>query len=214
MNGTVRTLGVLVLAVAGFFLPTLLGGSALVVDTLVAIAIFAAMSYGLDIILSDLGEISLVHTAFFATGAYAAAILTVTYGQSAWVGLAGAVIASLVLAVLLGLITLRTRESFGPTFTRTLDLCTSPLGPRVTIRSRVSGNVSRTMRSTSAVSRSVSSIAVPAGSSMTTANSPWSPRTMNSAPMRRVSAMLPTKSAAAPATTVFLRRRAQASTSR
>ncbi|SEP28647.1 branched-chain amino acid transport system permease protein [Methylobacterium sp. ap11] len=98
------------LAVAGFLLPTLLGGSTLVYDTLVAIAIFSAMSYGLDVILSDLGEISLVHTAFFATGAYAAAILTVTYGFGAWTALAGAVLAALSLALVLGLITLRTRE--------------------------------------------------------------------------------------------------------
>ncbi|MGE7416041.1 branched-chain amino acid ABC transporter permease [Methylobacterium tarhaniae] len=98
------------LAAAGFLLPTLLGGSTLVYDTLVAIAIFAAMSYGLDVILSDLGEISLVHTAFFATGAYAAAILTVTYGLGAWVALAGAVLAALSLALVLGVITLRTRE--------------------------------------------------------------------------------------------------------
>jgi branched-chain amino acid transport system permease protein len=105
-----RLLVVLLLAIVGFLLPRLLGGSGLVYDTLVIIAIFSAMSYGLDIILSDLGEISLVHTAFFATGAYAAAILTVNYGQSAWVAMAGAIIASLALALILGLITLPTRE--------------------------------------------------------------------------------------------------------
>jgi branched-chain amino acid transport system permease protein len=105
-----RLLAVGALIVLGFVLPRLLGGSSLVYDTLVAIAIFAAMSYGLDIVLSDLGEISLVHVAFFATGAYATAILSVTYGLGAWVGLAGAVLAALALALVLGLITLRTRE--------------------------------------------------------------------------------------------------------
>jgi branched-chain amino acid transport system permease protein len=102
--------GAIGLAVLGFFLPRLLGGSTMVYDTLVVIAIFSAMSYGLDIVLSDLGEISLAHTAFFATGAYAAAILTARYGQSAWVAMAGAILASLALALVLGLITLRTRE--------------------------------------------------------------------------------------------------------
>lgn len=97
-------------AILGFLLPRILGGSSLVYDTLVVIAIFGAMSYGLDIILSDLGEISLFHTAFFASGAYAAAILTVNYGQSAWAGMLGAVVVSLALALVLGLITLRTRE--------------------------------------------------------------------------------------------------------
>jgi branched-chain amino acid transport system permease protein len=106
----VRTAGAIALAIAGFFLPRLLGGSGFVYDTLIVIAIFSTMSYGLDIVLSDLGEISLAHTAFFATGAYAAAILTVTYGQNAWVAMAGAVVASLALALALGLVTLRTRE--------------------------------------------------------------------------------------------------------
>ena len=78
-----RVAAAIVLAVSGFFLPRILGGSSFVYDTLVVIAIFSAMSYGLDIVLSDLGEISLAHTAFFATGAYAAAILMVTYGQNA-----------------------------------------------------------------------------------------------------------------------------------
>jgi len=98
------------LAVLGFLLPHLLGGSALVYDTLVAIAIFSAMSYGLDIILSDLGEVSLAHTAFFAAGAYAAAKLSVSYEMNAWGTMAGAVLAALALALVLGLITLRTRE--------------------------------------------------------------------------------------------------------
>jgi branched-chain amino acid transport system permease protein len=105
-----RLAATIVLAVAGFLLPRILGGSSFVYDTLVVIAIFSAMAYGLDIVLSDLGEISLAHTAFFATGAYAAAILTVNYGQNAWVAMAGAVLASLALAFVLGVITLRTRE--------------------------------------------------------------------------------------------------------
>lgn len=106
----IRFVVVLALAALGFVLPRLLGGSQLVYDTLTTIAIFSAMSYGLDVILSDLGEISLFHTAFFATGAYAAAILTVNYGFNAWVAMVGAVVAALLLALLLGLITLRTRE--------------------------------------------------------------------------------------------------------
>lgn len=110
LHPVARLVGILVLAALGFLLPRLLGGSLLVYDTLVTIAIFSAMSYGLDIILSDLGEISLAHTAFFATGAYAAAILTVNYSLNAWEAMLGAVLAALALALILGLITLRTRE--------------------------------------------------------------------------------------------------------
>ncbi len=103
-------IGIAALAAFGLALPRLLGGSSLVHDTAVVIAIISAMGYGLDIILSDLGEISLAHTAFFATGAYAAAILSVNYGFGAWATMAGAILAALVLALALGLITLRTRE--------------------------------------------------------------------------------------------------------
>ena len=102
--------GVALLAALGYALPWLLGGSALVYGTLVVIAIFAAMAYGLDVILSDLGEVSLAHTAFFAAGAYAAALLSVGAGLGAWAALAGAIATSLVLAGVLGLITLRMRD--------------------------------------------------------------------------------------------------------
>jgi branched-chain amino acid transport system permease protein len=74
------------------------------------IAIFAVMAYGLDIILSDLGEVSLAHTAFFAAGAYAAALLAVDHEWGSWATLGGAIVASSVLALVLGLLTLRTRE--------------------------------------------------------------------------------------------------------
>ena len=50
------------------------------------------MAYGLDIVLSDLGEISLAHNAFFAGGAYAAALLAVDWGMNAWATLAGAIL--------------------------------------------------------------------------------------------------------------------------
>ena len=98
------------LIVGGYFLPPLLGGATLIYNTLVVIAIFAVMAYGQDIVLSDLGEVSLAHTAFFAAGAYAAGILAVGYGWGAWATLAASCATALVLAVILGLITLRTRE--------------------------------------------------------------------------------------------------------
>ena len=98
------------LAVLGFFAPGLLGGGALVYGTLTVIAIFAVMAYGLDIVLSDLGEVSLAHTAFFAAGAYAASLLAVDHQWGAWATLGGAIGASAVLALVLGLLTLRTRE--------------------------------------------------------------------------------------------------------
>ncbi len=97
--------------VAAFFAPMLLGGSAVVYSAAVLIAIFAVMSYGLDIIVSDLGEVSLGHTVFFAAGSYTTALLATRAGiASAWITLAGSVVVSLIFAGFIGLVTLRLRE--------------------------------------------------------------------------------------------------------
>ena len=61
-----RTAVVVVLIAVGFFLPRLLGGSSVAYSTLTTIAIFAVMCYGVDIVLSYLGEVSLGHTLFWA----------------------------------------------------------------------------------------------------------------------------------------------------
>jgi branched-chain amino acid transport system permease protein len=93
-----------------YFVPPLLGGSILVYNTLVVIALFAVMAYGMDIILSDLGEVSLAHTVFFAAGAYTAGLLATRSGLGAWATLGAALVVSTILAVALGLLTLRVRE--------------------------------------------------------------------------------------------------------
>jgi branched-chain amino acid transport system permease protein len=98
----------LLLAVVGFYLPQLLGGAA--AGALVVIAIFAVMAYGQDIVLSDLGEVSLAHTVFFAAGAYATGLLATRAGFGAWGTLAGAMLVAAAIALLLGLLTLRLRE--------------------------------------------------------------------------------------------------------
>lgn len=91
--------------------PTLLGGSGVVYSAAVLIAIFAVMAYGLDVIVSDLGEVSLAHTVFFAAGSYTTAMLSTRAGVgSAWLTLAGSVVVALALAAVIGLVTLRLRE--------------------------------------------------------------------------------------------------------
>jgi branched-chain amino acid transport system permease protein len=98
--------GVLVLAA-----PTLLGGGAAVYSAAVLIAIFAVMAYGLDVIVSDLGEVSLAHTVFFGVGSYATAWLSTRGGvSSAWLTLAGSMVMALLFAAVIGLVTLRLRE--------------------------------------------------------------------------------------------------------
>ena len=103
--------GYALLAVLAFAAPELLGGSGVVYGAAVLIAIFAVTSYGLDIIVSDLGEVSLAHTLFFGAGAYATALLSSRGGvTSSWLTLLGAIVVGLALAGVIGLVTLRLRE--------------------------------------------------------------------------------------------------------
>jgi len=96
--------------VAGFFLPRLLGGGGELYSAFVLIAIFAVMAYGLDLIVSDLGEVSLCHTVFFAVGAYTTALMSTGLGSGPIMTFLGASLASLCVAALIGLITLKLRE--------------------------------------------------------------------------------------------------------
>ncbi|MGM0585788.1 MAG: branched-chain amino acid ABC transporter permease [Pseudomonadota bacterium] len=95
------------LALAG---PWLLGGGAAVFSAFVLVAIFATMAYGLDIIVSDLGEVSLAHPVFFATGAYATAISTTRLGFGPVESFALTLAAALAIAAVIAGVTLRLRE--------------------------------------------------------------------------------------------------------
>lgn len=103
-------IALLPVAVAVFFLPAWLGGSPALYSAAVLIAILAVMAYGLDVVVSDLGEVSLGHTVFFAAGAYVTALLSTGTGAGAWVTLAASIATALALAALVGLVTLRLRE--------------------------------------------------------------------------------------------------------
>jgi branched-chain amino acid transport system permease protein len=105
-----RTAIFVLLAAVGFFLPRLLGGTSVVYSTLTTIAIFAVMSYGIDIVLSYLGEVSLGHTLFWAIGGYTAANLSVKYALNGWSTALATVAFCLIAAAFLGAVTLRTRE--------------------------------------------------------------------------------------------------------
>ena len=74
----------LVLAALAYFVPTVAGGAPVVYAACTTIAILAVMSYGADLILSYLGEVSLGHTIFWAAGGYAAALLSVNAGWNGW----------------------------------------------------------------------------------------------------------------------------------
>jgi branched-chain amino acid transport system permease protein len=105
-----RVLFYVALAVISFFLPRLLGGTSVVYSTLTTIAIFAVMCYGVDIVLSYLGEVSLGHTLFWAIGGYTAANLSVKYALNGWSTALATIAFCIVAAAFLGAVTLRTRE--------------------------------------------------------------------------------------------------------
>lgn len=83
---------------------------ALTVATLVGI--YAILTLGLNTITGLAGQISLGHAAFFGVGAYALAILTVTYHWSFWPALAAAVVAAAAAGALIGAAAIRVREDF------------------------------------------------------------------------------------------------------
>jgi branched-chain amino acid transport system permease protein len=97
-------------AVGGYFLPRLLGGSELVYETLVLVAIYSVMAYGADFILSYLGEVSLGHTLFWAGGAYVTGVATTIAGWGPISSLLAVLATMTLLAYIVGLFTLRTRE--------------------------------------------------------------------------------------------------------
>jgi len=105
-----RAVALAALAGVTFLLPQLLGGGPVVYSTLTTIAIFAVMCYGVDVVLSYLGEVSLGHTVFWAIGGYAAALMSVNLGVNGWVTALATIGLALAAAAFLGLVTLRTRE--------------------------------------------------------------------------------------------------------
>ena len=105
-----RATGVFFLTAMAFLFPRLLGGTSIAYSTLTTIAIFAVMCYGVDIVLSYLGEVSLGHTLFWAAGGYAAANLSVKYELNGWATALATIAICIAAATFLGAVTLRTRE--------------------------------------------------------------------------------------------------------
>ncbi|UOM32642.1 branched-chain amino acid ABC transporter permease [Acuticoccus sp. I52.16.1] len=97
-------------AVLAFFVPAIFGGSGVVYSACVVIAIFAVMSYGLDVIVGDLGEVSLAHPVFFAIGAYVTAMTSSQLGVGPLVSLAATIAFALLVAAGIALVTLHLRE--------------------------------------------------------------------------------------------------------
>lgn len=82
----------------------------LTVATLVGI--YAILTLGLNTITGLAGQISLGHAAFFGAGAYALAVLTVTYGWPFWPALGAATLAGATFGALIGAGAIRVRDDF------------------------------------------------------------------------------------------------------
>jgi branched-chain amino acid transport system permease protein len=73
--------------------------------------------YGLNLLAGYTGYLSLAHAGFFAIGAYALSLLTTKAQLNYWVALVLALIITSVLGLLIGLISLRTKEHFFAIYT-------------------------------------------------------------------------------------------------
>jgi branched-chain amino acid transport system permease protein len=93
-----------------FVIPLLFSNNTMIVNACVMIAIFALMSYGVDLVLSYVGEVSLGHLIFLAVGAYTAGFGATVLGLGPLQTLALALVLCMVAGVGVGVITLRSRE--------------------------------------------------------------------------------------------------------
>lgn len=76
-------------------------------NVLIFIGINSILTVGLNLLMGYAGQISLGHAAFFGIGAYTSGILTATYHWSPWPAMLLAVIATVVIAVIIGIPSLR-----------------------------------------------------------------------------------------------------------
>jgi branched-chain amino acid transport system permease protein len=79
---------------------------------LVFAGINAILAMGLCLLMGYAGQISLGHAAFFGVGAYTSAILTTKYGMSIWLGFFAAIVLSALVALIIGIPSLRLKGHY------------------------------------------------------------------------------------------------------
>src|ERR687884_1066556 len=94
-------------------LTPLLVRDSFVLDSVILILLWGALSAAWNVAGGYAGQVSLGHAAFFGIGAYAAALASARYGQSPWLGLAAGVALSVAAGGLIGYLSNRLR---GPYF--------------------------------------------------------------------------------------------------
>lgn len=88
-----------------------------ILHVLVLVCIWSISVYGINIFTGYTGNLSLAHVGFFAIGAYTLGILTVKAGWNFWLALLAALVVSMILGALVGLIALRTSGHFFAIYT-------------------------------------------------------------------------------------------------
>lgn len=78
----------------------------------IMVLFYAVLATSLNLVVGYVGEFSLGHTAFLGTGAYAAAILSTSYGWPIWATIPVAGLLAAVMGVVIGGITLRLQGPF------------------------------------------------------------------------------------------------------
>jgi len=105
-GGRIFALQLAALALAVLLLP-LLVGNPYHLNVLNVMALMVIVVTGLNLLIGFAGHISLGHAAFFGLGAYVSAILSATYGLNPWLAMLAAAAAVALLALVIGLPTLR-----------------------------------------------------------------------------------------------------------
>ncbi|EFG86834.1 amino acid or sugar ABC transport system, permease protein [Clostridium carboxidivorans P7] len=82
------------------------------INILVVAGIYVILTLGLNLTTGFAGQVSLGHAAFYAIGAYTAAILSVKFGCSIWITLPISALVTWIIGAILGLPSLRVKEDF------------------------------------------------------------------------------------------------------
>jgi len=82
------------------------------INIFVVAGLYVILALGLNLTTGFAGQVSLGHAAFYAIGAYTAAILSTRFGFSLWLTLPISAVVTLVAGALLGLPSLRVKEDF------------------------------------------------------------------------------------------------------
>lgn len=105
-----RRFAVLLLAIFVIFAASPFVVNHYLITLLIEVLIFAILVTGLNFLLGHMGQVSLGHAAFLGTGAYATAICTMFFGWPVLLAMIASVAAAFVMALLVGLLSVRTKS--------------------------------------------------------------------------------------------------------